>query len=341
MKRKEFLQIIPGLGVGLNTQTQPATLNPHPYWNERLFPTYLKPGDKIAITSPAGYITLEEVQPAKQLMESWGYTVRIGNTIGKRDFSFGGTDEERLMDLQILMDDNTVKAIMCARGGYGVGRILDRLNFSRFLQHPKWLIGFSDITALHLHLLKQCGVASIHSKMCNSFPKDWAMAEPMVQETILSIRRALDGTAMTYKAVPDMNNRTGVGEGSLVGGNLCTIISMMGTRSEIETDGRILFLEEVGEYLYSLDRMMTTLKRAGKLSKLKGLIIGGFRIKPDDPGEEFGRTLHEIILSKVSEFKYPVCFGFPVGHQKENYALRHGAMHRLTVRADAVELVSG
>lgn len=340
MKRKEFLQIIPGLGVGLNTQTQPSTLNPHPYLNEQLFPTYLKPGDKIAITSPAGYITLDEVQPAKLLMESWGYNVRIGNTIGRRDYTFGGTDEERLMDLQLLMDDSTVKAIMCARGGYGVGRILDRLNFSRFLQHPKWLIGFSDITALHLHLLKQCGVASIHSKMCNSFPKDWAMAEPVVQETILSIRRALDGTAMTYKAAPDMNNRTGVAEGLLVGGNLCTIISMMGTRSEIGTDGRILFLEEVGEYLYSLDRMMTTLKRAGKLSKLKGLIIGGFRIKPDDPGEEFGRTLYEIILSKVSEYKYPVCFGFPVGHQKENYALRHGAMHRLTVRADTVELVS-
>jgi muramoyltetrapeptide carboxypeptidase len=341
MKRKEFLQIIPGLSAGLGLPSQPLIPDPEPNSAERVLPPYLKKGDKIAITSPAGYISTEDIQPAKLLMESWGFTVRIGNTIGKRDFTFGGTDEERLMDLQLLMDDSTVKAIMCARGGYGVGRILDRLNFTRFLQHPKWLIGFSDITALHLHMLKQCNAASIHSKMCNSFPKDWAMAEPMVQETILSIRRALDGTAMKYSAAPDINNRTGVGEGILVGGNLSMIISVMSTRSEIETDGRILFLEEVGEYLYSLDRMMTTLKRAGKLSKLKGLIIGGFnRIKPDDPGEEFGRSISEIILSKVEGYHYPVCFGFPVGHQKDNFALRHGAKHRLTVRADRVELIS-
>jgi muramoyltetrapeptide carboxypeptidase len=145
---------------------------------------------------------------------------------------------------------------------------------------------------------------------------------------------------MKYSAIPDEHNRPGVGEGILTGGNLSIIISMMGTRSEIETDGRILFLEEVGEYMYSLDRMLMSLKRAGKLSKLKGLIIGGFnKIKTDDPGEEFGRNLAEVVLSKVSEYKYPVCFGFPVGHQKDNYALKHGVTHVLTVRNDSVELI--
>jgi muramoyltetrapeptide carboxypeptidase len=334
MKRKEFLSIFPAVGaatgIGNSEAITPVTI-----------PPFLKPGDKIAITSPAGYISMEEIQPAKQMLESWGFLVRIGNTIGKRDFTFGGTDEERLADLQLLLDDHTVKAIMCARGGYGVNRILDKLNFSRFVRHPKWVIGFSDITALHLHLLRNCHVASIHSKMCNSFPKDWATAEPIVQDTILSIRRTLDSTRMKYTAVPNENNRAGVAEGVLVGGNLSIIISMMSSKSEIETDGRILILEEVGEYLYSLDRMFMTLKRAGKLSKLKGLIIGGFnKIKTDDTGEEFGRNLYEIVLSKVTEFKYPVCFDFPVGHQKDNFAFRHGSQHLLTVGKDRVELDS-
>ncbi len=332
MKRKEFLSIFPALGAAANSGLEESS-------HVVTVPPFLKPGDKIAITSPAGYITLEDIQPAKQMLEQWGLVVRVGNTIGKRDFTFGGTDEERLMDLQLLLDDHTVKAIMCARGGYGVNRILDQLNFSRFLRQPKWVIGFSDITALHLHLLRNCNVASIHSKMCNSFPKDWAAAEPVVQESILSVKRALDGTKMKYTALPDENNRTGIGEGLLVGGNLSIIISMMGTKSELNTDGRILFLEEVGEYMYSLDRMLMTLKRAGKLSKLKGLVIGGFnKIKTDDPGEEFGRSLYEVVMGKVAEYKYPVCFGFPIGHQKENYALRHGAHHVLTVRKDSVEL---
>jgi muramoyltetrapeptide carboxypeptidase len=332
MKRKEFLAIIPSIGAVSVVGGEEASL-------PVITPPYLKPGDKVAITSPAGYITPEDIQPARQMLESWGLVVRIGSTIGKRDFTFGGTDEERLKDLQLLMDDHSVKAILCARGGYGVNRLLDKLNFTRFKMQPKWVIGFSDITALHLHLLRNCNVASIHSKMCNSFPKDWDAAEPVVQDSIMSIKKALDGTKMKYSVLPHEKNRTGIGEGLLAGGNLSIIISMMGTRSEINTDGRILFLEEVGEYLYSLDRMLMTLKRAGKLSKLKGLVIGGFnKIKTDDPGEEFGRDLYEIVLSKVAEYKYPVCFGFPVGHQKDNFALRHGGNHLLTVRKDSVEL---
>ena len=336
MNRHDFLKILPALSAGSQlafTTTEESV--------PVVIPPYLKAGDTIALTSPAGYITTEEIQPAKLLMESWGFKILVGNTIGKRDFTFGGTDAERLTDLQSLLDNRNVQAIMCARGGYGVNRILDQLNLGRFMQHPKWVIGFSDITALHLHLLKHAKVASIHSKMCNSFPKEWSTTEPIVQETILSIKQGLNGSVLSYTSLPDMYNRKGKAEGVITGGNLAIIISMMGTASEIETDGRILFLEEVGEYLYSIDRMMTTLQRAGKLAKLKGLVVGGFnRIKTDDPGEEFGRSFQEIILSKVKAYSYPVCFFFPVGHQKDNFAIRHGMVHQLVVDEKGGGLIS-
>jgi len=307
---------------------------------ELIRPAYLKKGDTIAITCPAGYISFDDIQPAVKQMESWGFKVRVGNTVSKRDFTFGGTDEERARDLQILLDDPNVKAIMCARGGYGVARIIDKISFTRLKERPKWIIGFSDITALHLHINRNFPIVSLHSKMCNSFPDNWETAEPVVQETILSIRDALTGTQMKYKVTPDEHNRPGIGQGVLVGGNLSIIQNLMGTNSEISTIGKILFLEEVGEYLYSLDRMFMNLKRAGKLDKLAGLVIGGFnKIKVDDPGEEFGRNLYDIVMEKVAAYKYPVCFNFPVGHQKNNFALKCGAMHVLTVRKDTVELM--
>jgi len=341
MKRNEFLSLIPGLLPSLHS---PRAGSPRAgSWraDNIIVPPFLKPGDTIALTSPAGYIRTEEIQPAASVLESWGYRLRIGDTIGRRSHTFGGTDEERRRDLQALLDDRNVHAILCARGGYGVNRILDGLDLSAFRKHPKWVIGFSDITALHLHLLRQCGTASIHSKMCNSFPKQFASAEPLVRDTILSIRNALNGSVLSYQSPPDAGNRKGSAEGILTGGNLSILISMMGTPSEMETADRILFLEEVGEYLYSLDRMMTTLKRAGKLDALKGLVIGGFnRIKADDTGEEFGMTVQQIVLDKVAGYRYPVCFGFPVGHQKDNFALRHGMLHQLEVTDQGALLVS-
>ena len=328
MRRKEFLG---GLMTGAFSLPAMAHV-PDDSESEHQLPPYLKRGDVIALTSPAGFITLEEVQPAVRQLESWGYRVRIGATIGKRDGSFGGTDAERLRDLQVLIDDPSVKAILCARGGYGVQRVLDGLSLTRLKDRPKWIIGFSDITALHLHLQARQRIASVHSKMCNSFPENWDSAEPIVRETILSLKALLAGEQMSYAAPPDDHNRYGKATGALVGGNLSMILSCMGTKSEIQTTGRILFLEEVGEYLYSLDRMFVNLERAGKLDKLAGLIIGGFnRIKPDDPGEEFGRTLYDIIFEKTRAYKYPVCFQFPVGHQKNNYALKCGVVHQLVV----------
>ena len=301
-------------------------------------PAYLKPGDTIGITSPAGTITLEELAPALGVLRSWGYQLKIGAAIGKKDFTRGGTDEERKADLQDMLDDPKVKAILCARGGYGIVRIIDSLTWTKFMQKPKWVIGFSDVTILHSHIHRHCRVASIHSKMTNGFPEVWDKALPIQVETILSIKDALFGRKMQYAAGANAQNREGKAEGLLVGGNLKLLESMAGTPSDINTAGKILFVEDTGEYLYSIDRMFWNLKRTGKLAYLKGLIVGGFSIKPDDEGEEFGRTLQEIVLEKVQEYKYPVCFDFPVGHQRANYALKCGIKHRLTVNQEGATL---
>jgi muramoyltetrapeptide carboxypeptidase len=342
MNRKHFLSTFFATGTALSVKVmkgEPEKEELEKPDQPSIIPRYLFRGDTIGVTCPAGYITLEEIQPAITQMESWGMKIRIGDTVGKRDFSFGGTDEERRKDLQNMMDDSGIQAIMCARGGYGLTRIIDQLNFTRFKEKPKWIIGFSDITGLHLHLDRHWQIASLHSKMCNSFPEVWEFSEPVIQESIQSIRQALTGVKMIYSAIPNDKNRLGVAEGIVTGGNLSMIQNLMGTKSELKSDGKILFLEEVGEYLYSLDRMMMNLKRAGKLDKLNALVLGGFnRIRPDDPGEEFGRTIYDIVWEKVKEYNYPVCFDFPFGHQKNNYALKCGVKHVLTARKDMVEL---
>jgi muramoyltetrapeptide carboxypeptidase len=303
-----------------------------------LIPPYLKPGDTIGITCPAGDISLKEIQPAVQQIESWGFKTKAGNTVGKKDFIYGGTDAERLADFQQMLDDPEVKAILCARGGYGAVHIIDQLNFSPLLQTPKWIIGFSDITVLLCHIHNNLHIASIHSKMCNSFPDDWAKAEPVQVASILSIRQALSGEKMQYTPPARPQNRPGSAEGQLIGGNLKTIESLAGTSSDIDTAGKILFVEDTGEYLYSIDRMFWHLQRTGKLDRLAGLVVGGFKIKPDDAGEEFGRTLYDIVTERIKSYTYPVCFDFPVGHQKENYALKYGIPHTLLVTPEQVSL---
>ncbi len=179
-------------------------------------------------------------------MKSWGFNVKVGDTVGKRDFTFGGSDVDRAADFQQMMDDPGVQAIMCARGGYGFVRIVDRLDFSRLANKPKWIIGFSDITVLHGHLNRNYGIASIHSKMCNSFPDDWAKAEPVQMETILSIKKALSGETMKYTIGPSDFNKQGAATGVLVGGNLKTIETLAGSKSDLQTDGKILFVEDTG-----------------------------------------------------------------------------------------------
>jgi len=302
-------------------------------------PKYLKSGDTIGITCPAGFISDKDIQAAVHQMQTWGFNIKVGDTVNRKDFSFGGTDHERTDDFQRMLNDSSVKAIMCARGGYGSIRIIDRLDFARFALEPKWIIGFSDVTVFHSHLNRQLHVASIHSKMCNSFPDDLSQAEPGQRDSILSIRRALIGETMEYRADPNPANQTGKAEGVLVGGNLKTLESLAGSKSDIETHGKILFLEDTNEYLYSIDRSFWNLARAGKLANLAGLIIGGFKTKPDEPGEEFGRTVCDIVLEKTQSYRYPICFDFPVGHQKNNYALKCGIKHRLNVQSEGSALV--
>lgn len=303
-----------------------------------LLPAYLKKGDKIGITSPSGYITHSEIEPAIKVMENWGYVIKIGETIGKRDFTFGGTDEERIKDFQMMIDDPSLKAIMCARGGYGAVRIIDKLNWEKFKVRPKWIIGFSDATVFHSHLDKNFRIASIHSKMCNSFPDDWSKAEPIQIETIESIRDALKGTLMKYSAPSVALNKTGTAEGNLIGGNLKMLETLSGTSSDINTAGKLLFIEDTGEYMYNIDRMLWNMKRTGKLLKLKGLIIGGFKVKVDEGDDDFGRTLQDVVLEKVKAYRYPVGFDFPVGHQRNNFALKCGVKHRLVVGTDGSTL---
>lgn len=338
MNRKNFLGTTAALIGGMTIPFKESLAADHPAKLVYRKPAYLKKGDVIGITAPAGWITPEEIQPAVQVMESWGFKIQVGNTIGKKDFTFGGTDEERLNDFQQMLDDPKVKAIMCARGGYGSVRIVDRINWTKFKAKPKWVIGFSDITVLHCHIHRNFQIASIHSKMTNSFPDDWSTADPVQIETILSIQDALTGTKMKYTAIPNVQNKQGIAEGILIGGNLKTIETLSCSASDIRTDGKILFVEDTGEYLYSIDRMFWNLKRTGKLKNLKALIVGGFRIKPDDPGEEFGKTIEEIVLEKLKDHNYPVCFDFPVGHQKNNFALKCGVKHKLEVANDSVVL---
>ena len=336
MNRKKFLAsivaagaMIPSLDSSAKDRSSPSPL---------LIPPYLRPGDTIGITCPAGDITLKEIQPAIQQIESWGFKIKTGDTVGKKDFIYGGTDAERLADFQQMLNDPELQAILCARGGYGAVHLIDELNFSPLLQHPKWIIGFSDITVLLCHIHTNFHIASIHSKMCNSFPDDWAKAEPVQIASILSLRQALNGEKMQYAAPPRSQNRPGSAEGQLIGGNLKTIESLAGTASDIDTAGKILFVEDTGEYLYSIDRMFWHLQRTGKLDRLAGLVVGGFKVKPDDAGEEFGRTLYDIVTERIKPFAYPVCFDFPVGHQKENYALKYGVPHTLEVQNDQVRL---
>jgi muramoyltetrapeptide carboxypeptidase len=320
MKRRKFFQSSIGVLTASYLPGLPALSTGE---DETVFvaPAYLKAGDIIGITAPAGYITRDEIRSAVQKMESWGYKIKIGDTIDRRDFTFGGTDEERTKDFQQMLDDPGIKAIMCARGGYGVVRIIDKLNWEKFKTKSKWIIGFSDATVFHSHLNRNLGIASIHSKMCNSFPDDWSLAEPIQIETIESIQLALSGKKMSYPVVPNPQNRLGTADGILIGGNLKMLETLAGTKSDINTAGKILFVEDTGEYMYNVDRMFWHLKRTGKLSRLKGLIIGGFKIKVDQDSDDFGRILQDVVLEKVKDYSFPVCFDFPVGHQKNNYAL--------------------
>ena len=336
MNRKDFLSAVVPLAAVTTAFTDDKKFETKPH--SKKIPPYLKKGDLIGITCPSGYISLDECQPAINKMKEWGFDIRIGNTVGAKDFTYAGTDEERINDLQQMLDDSSIKAIMLGRGGYGAVRIIDKINFTQFEKKPKWIIGFSDATVFHVHINHNYGIATIHSKMCNSFPEDFSTAEQIQIDSIDSIRQCLVGEKMKYERPENENNRNGEGIGALVGGNLSIIQNLTGSISNLHTEGKILFIEDVGEYLYKIDGMLWNLKRSRKLDRLKGLIVGEFKIKPDDPGEEFGKHIYEMVMEKVKKYHYPVCFDFPVGHVKENYALKCGVKHRLEVTDNWVML---
>ncbi|HEX2607387.1 MAG TPA: LD-carboxypeptidase [Flavisolibacter sp.] len=296
-------------------------------------PPYLEKGDAVGIVAPAGYMPVEKMQTCIETLDAWGYTVVMGATTHSQSENyFSGTDEERLADFQEMLDNKDIKAIICARGGYGMSRIIDRLNFKKFRKHPKWLVGYSDITVLHAHILTRFKIASLHAPMASAY-NDGGAESAYIQ----SVRKALAGEPADYECAPHPMNRTGEAKGELVGGNLSLLVHLIGTPSDLAVKHKILFIEDVGEYLYTIDRMILQLKRAGKLDKLEGLIIGGFTdIKDTD--RPFGKSVYELIREHVKEFDYPVCYQFPVSHERENYALKIGGHYKLDVTDEKVKL---
>ena len=296
-------------------------------------PSYLEPGDTIGIVCPAGYMPFEKAQTCINTLQQWGYKVKTGKTLGSTSQNyFSGNDEERLKDFQEMLDDDEVNAVLCGRGGYGVTRIIDKINFKKFRKDPKWIIGFSDITVLHSHIYTNYEIATLHAPMAAAFNDGGAE-----NEYVQSLRRALRGKHASYNCEGHEFNRLGKATGELVGGNLALLAHLVGSESDIKTKNRILFIEDVGEYLYNVDRMMQQLKRAGKLAKLAALIVGRFTDNKDTE-RPFGQSVYEIIRDIVAEYDYPVCFNFPVSHEKENYALKIGVEYDLKIDKFEVSL---
>tara|TARA_Y100000991_G_scaffold184590_1_gene148455 strand:- start:5626 stop:6540 length:915 start_codon:yes stop_codon:yes gene_type:complete len=287
-----------------------------------LTPPYLKQGDKIGLISTARKISKEELQVAIEHIESWGLKIKFGKNLFNSYHQFSANDNRRAKDLQTMLDDDNIKAIICARGGYGTVRLIDKINFSKFQKTPKWIVGFSDVTVLHSHI-HNLKIASLHSTMPVNFSNNNLAS-------IKSLKDALFGKSINVKTKHHPLNRFGESIGQVVGGNLSILYSLIGSTSDINTDGKILFLEDIDEYLYHIDRMMISLKRSGKLSNLKGLIIGGMT-KMNDNKISFGKDAESIIFDTVSEFNYPMCFEFPAGHIKNNKSIKLGLRAKLKV----------
>ncbi|WP_295673495.1 LD-carboxypeptidase [uncultured Mucilaginibacter sp.] len=294
-----------------------------------LIPPPLKKGDKIAITCPAKKLPVPMTDAIK-LLESWGLEVVLGNTLELSYHQFAGDDGQRAADMQRFIDDDSVKAIIAARGGYGTIRMIDQVDFSRFAVNPKWLVGFSDITVLHTHLFANYGAETIHGQMPVNIPDASA-------HSLETLRRALFGEALSYCFKSNPLNRHGKSRGIVIGGNLSLLIAVSGSVSDPDYSGKILFIEDVGEYIYAIDRMMRNLKRAGKLKELAGLVVGGFTdVKDNDI--PFGQTVPEIIIEVVKEYDYPVCFDFPAGHIPDNCSLIFGKTIDLQINSSEVTL---
>lgn len=299
-------------------------------------PAYLKSGDKIGIIAPARKVIPAEMESGIKLLQSKGFEVVTGKNLYGANHQFSGTDNERAADLQAMIDDKSIRAIIAARGGYGAMRILDDVSFDQLMDDPKWLCGFSDITALHSHFHNYLGMETIHSAMLYNL-----QPEHLDVSAVDSLVNALTGEKIHYQFTTDEKiakyNKSGGSEGAITGGNLSLLYALHGSVSDIDTKGKILFIEDLDEYLYHIDRMMMALKRTGKLEHLVGLVVGSMQDMKDNT-VPFGKTAEEIIREYTTEYEYPVCFGFPAGHVKNNHALILGRDVDLTVEENAVSL---
>jgi muramoyltetrapeptide carboxypeptidase len=295
------------------------------------FPPFLHAGDKIGITAPASVVRYEDILPGIRLFtENWGLQVIEGKTLHSAFNQFSDTDENRLAEFQQMLDDPSVKAIVAARGGYGCSRIVDRLDFTGFMKSPKWIAGFSDLTVF-LSRIYQLGYASIHAQMAKSIAIEGGTVAAE------SLKQILFGELPSYLLPAHALNRYGMANAEVIGGNLCMLAHMIGSETEMDTSGKILFIEDIGEYLYNLDRMMIQMKRSGKLDNLAGLIVGQFTDMKDNARPTFGKNANEIIHEHVAGYNYPVCFDFPVGHVADNRAMGIGMHAHLEINEKFVE----
>ncbi|MBL85178.1 MAG: LD-carboxypeptidase [Winogradskyella sp.] len=302
--------------------------------SELIRPPYLKKGDTVAIVAPSGILKNREreVQQAVDLLKSWGLHATVGKHVFSKANHFAGTDAERCEDLQKAMDDPTISAIWCARGGYGTVRILDKLDYTKLKENPKWIIGYSDITALHNQLHNQ-GFESLHALMCVSLTKD--ISE--VQESVDTFKAALFGKPKNYDLEGSKYNREGEAKGQLIGGNLTMLHTMLGSDTSLDTSGKILFIEEIGEYKYHIDRMLQSMKRAGYFENLKGLVVGDMS-KLRKNTTLWGTSIEQLILDALEEYDFPIAFNMPAGHEKDNRALVLGREVELKVGKDKSNL---
>ena len=292
-------------------------------------PKYLKENSTIAIVSTARKISLEEIKPAIELLERWNLKVKIGKTIGLEDNQFAGTDEDRQKDFQAVLDDDEVNAIWCARGGYGTVRIIDGLDFSKFKKNPKWIIGFSDVTVLH-NQINNLGFETLHATMPVNVNK-------CTSEALRSLKDVLLGKSLEYSIRANELNKSGKAKGKLIGGNLSILYSLLGSETALKTKGSILFIEDLDEYLYHIDRMMQNLKRNGYFDKLNGLIVGGMT-EMNDNTIPFGKTAKQIVHDVCKDYDFPICFDFPAGHIDDNRALIFGREVELKVKNELVSV---
>ncbi|WP_084647847.1 S66 peptidase family protein [Flaviramulus basaltis] len=298
-------------------------------------PPYLKAGDTVAIVAPSGVLKnrTTEVEQAKDLLKSWGLHAVVGKHVFSQANHFAGTDDERCEDFQNALDDPKISAIWCARGGYGTVRILDKLNYTKFKQNPKWLIGYSDITALH-NQIHNNGVESIHAMMCTSLQDDMST----IEETVSTFKDAIFGKSLSYTLEGSDYNKIGTASGQLVGGNLTMLHTMLGSKTSINTSGKILFIEEIGEYKYHIDRMLQSLKRAGYFDNCKGVIIGDMS-KMRTNTTLWGTSIEQLVLDALADYNFPIAFNMHAGHEKDNRAMMLGRTIDLTVAKDKSTIV--